>query len=497
MRHVELHRSLEHPRRVLYEQRPELLTTREVPLHSLLLELPHELGRGRNPDVGGDEDLLDPLPELLVVGVPELRHSRVELPDDGLGSSSARREAARTSRQPPVSPPRPRHPALPRPTRFRERLLDLAGLSLLDRSLDDLGLPPLGQHSSAAGTSSPEDHSRRSIPGRVRVLGPRRTLDSAGSSLSRLKKLRHERAMNCFSTLPACASIQQWWPRRRPGRRHRARPPRPSSASGGSPADTGRRPCESLPQQETRQVEIVERSLRLVEHTERPRIPARTAQEDAEEERKREQRPLPPDNTRNGFHPRRPSRSPTSTPSSESSSTPKHPPSSAGPSPQTLRTRPNVSENRASISRSIESIMRLSSVAAASASARWAAMSWWRSRSSCSWERARRLTSPKRLSCAPGGPALRRCRAGGGSRAGRPRGGPHSLSISSAASAAWALVRSRSSVRRSTTERRPREVAREGLLRARSVCSAEGGGGRLRSGISRRAARCGVRGRKW
>src|SRR5215213_6284513 len=150
VRDVELHRSLEHPRRVLYEQRPELLTAREVPLHSLLLELPHELGRGRNPNVGGDEDLLDPLPELLVLSVPKLRHSRVELPDDGLPALP----------QPAAKPPEPAASFLCLRrlrrglgirrfldyTRFRERLLDLAGLGLLYRSLDDFGLPPLGQH---------------------------------------------------------------------------------------------------------------------------------------------------------------------------------------------------------------------------------------------------------------------------------------------------------------------------------------------------------------
>src|SRR5215204_931154 len=147
VRHVELHRSLEHPRRVLYEQRPELLAAREVLLQRLLLELPHELGRGRDADVGGDEDLLDPLPELLVLSVPKLRHSRVELPDDGLPAPA----------EPLAEPPEPAasllylHRSLGigrllNHTRFRERLLDLARLRFLHRSLDDLGLPPLGQH---------------------------------------------------------------------------------------------------------------------------------------------------------------------------------------------------------------------------------------------------------------------------------------------------------------------------------------------------------------
>src|SRR5215210_6056134 len=44
---------------------------------------------------------------------------------------------------------------------------------------------------------------------------------------------------------------------------------------------------------ETRQVEVIERSLGLVEHAERPRIATRAAEEDAEKERQREQRPLP------------------------------------------------------------------------------------------------------------------------------------------------------------------------------------------------------------
>jgi hypothetical protein len=69
---------------VLDHEFPELLGARDILLQSLLLELRDELGSRRDAHVGGDEDLLDPLPELLVPRVPKLRHRRVQLPDERL-----------------------------------------------------------------------------------------------------------------------------------------------------------------------------------------------------------------------------------------------------------------------------------------------------------------------------------------------------------------------------------------------------------------------------
>ncbi len=101
----------------------------------LLLELRDELRRRRHPDVGGDEDLLDPLPELLVLGIPELRHRRVELPDERLPAPATCPAAtARTTRRTPA-PPRPR--ARPEPLRSRSAR----------------GAPPRPPRASASSTS--------------------------------------------------------------------------------------------------------------------------------------------------------------------------------------------------------------------------------------------------------------------------------------------------------------------------------------------------------
>jgi hypothetical protein len=179
VRDVQLDRAFEHARGVLDQERPELLAARDVLLERLLLELPDELGRRRDPDVGGDQNLLDPLPELLVVGVPKLRHSRVELPDDGLP----------TPAQPPPEPPEPPAGLLHLGGRLgvgrlldriglRERLLYLARYSLLDlrplRRLFPLGQDPLRREHLVFGARSLVDVlGRYAGPGLyLRLLGP-------------------------------------------------------------------------------------------------------------------------------------------------------------------------------------------------------------------------------------------------------------------------------------------------------------------------------------
>jgi hypothetical protein len=69
---------------MLHHKFPELLAAGNVPLQRFLLELRDEPRSGRYAHVGGDKDLLDPLPKLLVLRVPELRHGGVELPDKRL-----------------------------------------------------------------------------------------------------------------------------------------------------------------------------------------------------------------------------------------------------------------------------------------------------------------------------------------------------------------------------------------------------------------------------
>src|SRR5215213_9297846 len=57
----------------------QLVTAFDILLQRLLLQLSDELCRSRHPDVGGDQNLLDSLPELLVLNIPELRNGGVEL----------------------------------------------------------------------------------------------------------------------------------------------------------------------------------------------------------------------------------------------------------------------------------------------------------------------------------------------------------------------------------------------------------------------------------
>src|SRR5215210_3449085 len=88
VRDVELDGTLEHARGVLYHELPQLGTAGDVLLQRLLLELADELRRGRYPHVGGDQDLLDPLPEFLVLDVPELGYSGVQLPDERVAAAA-------------------------------------------------------------------------------------------------------------------------------------------------------------------------------------------------------------------------------------------------------------------------------------------------------------------------------------------------------------------------------------------------------------------------
>src|SRR5918997_1736924 len=116
---------------------------------------------------------------------------------------------------------------------------------------------------------------------------------SGSSSLLFLKKLRHERAIGDF-----LLSLQTL--------RHDGCGP------GGvlnHPVEHVRRghrsflmgdqqilavcPVRVYHREKSRQVEVVQRRLRLIEHAESPRLPPRLAQKDAEEEREREQGPLP------------------------------------------------------------------------------------------------------------------------------------------------------------------------------------------------------------
>src|SRR3712207_885852 len=143
VRDVQLDRAFEHTGGMLYKEPPELLAARDFLLERLLPELPDELRRGRDPHVESDEYLLDPLPELLVPCIPEPRHARVELPDNGLPA-------------PPESPPQPSEPP--------------AGSVLAGRRLDDVRLAPY-----LLRTGAPLRHRRfgdgggsdllRSVPG--------------------------------------------------------------------------------------------------------------------------------------------------------------------------------------------------------------------------------------------------------------------------------------------------------------------------------------------
>ena len=120
--------------------------------------------------------------------------------------------------------------------------------------------------------------------------------------------------------------------------------------------------------------------------------------------------------------------------------------------------------------------MRLSSLAAASASALWAETNWWRSRRPSSWERARRFTSPKRLSLRAralrSSSVLSSCFSASWRAASRVA--PHSACISSPASAAADSALDTSSARRSASARAVASLpARSTVLRERVVRSAE------------------------
>src|ERR671910_3288721 len=85
---------------MLNHELAQLFPAGDVLLQGLLLEFCDELGRRRHPDVGGDQDLLDPLPKLFILRVPELSNCRVELPHERLPAPR------HSSPQPPEPPGR-------------------------------------------------------------------------------------------------------------------------------------------------------------------------------------------------------------------------------------------------------------------------------------------------------------------------------------------------------------------------------------------------------
>src|SRR5215210_6581685 len=117
---------------------------------------------------------------------------------------------------------------------------------------------------------------------------------SCSSSVSRLKKLRHERAIGDF--LLSLQTLRHNsggpggilnYPVEHIRRGHR-------SFLMGDQQILAVSPVRVYHREETGQVEIVERRLGLVEDAESPRIPTRPAQEHAEQERQREQGPFAP-----------------------------------------------------------------------------------------------------------------------------------------------------------------------------------------------------------
>src|SRR5215217_6434995 len=128
---------------MLDHELPQLVTAFDILLQRLLLQLSDEPCRSRHPDVGGDQNLLDSLPELLVLNVPELRNGGVELSDER-GAATA--EALPQPAKPPAG-------LLPLGDRLR-CLVDRTGLRQEFLRLGLIDLPhvlgsrhfPLGLH---------------------------------------------------------------------------------------------------------------------------------------------------------------------------------------------------------------------------------------------------------------------------------------------------------------------------------------------------------------
>src|SRR5215212_8757168 len=116
---------------MLDHELPQLVTAFDILLQRLLLQLSDEPCRSRHPDVGGDQNLLDSLPELLVLNVPELRNGGVELSDER-GAATA--EALPQPAKPPAGllPLGDRLRCLLDGARLRQRLLGITGFGLLD-----------------------------------------------------------------------------------------------------------------------------------------------------------------------------------------------------------------------------------------------------------------------------------------------------------------------------------------------------------------------------
>ena len=129
----------------------------DVPLQRLLLELSDELRRGRNPDVGGDQNLLDSLPELLVLDVPELRNGGVELSDE------RRAAAAETLPQPAKPPARSCRSAI------AQRLAS-GSVSSISQTSSGAGSFLSACTSSAGGTSASDSRSASRRPLLLRHL---------------------------------------------------------------------------------------------------------------------------------------------------------------------------------------------------------------------------------------------------------------------------------------------------------------------------------------
>src|SRR5215204_5476954 len=215
----------------------QLVTAFDILLQRLLLQLSDELCRSRHPDVGGDQNLLDSLPELLVLNVPELRNGGVELSHER-GAATA--EALPQPAKPPAG-------LLPLGDRLG-CLVDRTGLRQESLGLGLIDLPhvlgsrhfPLGRRHLFGGFL----YGCLEIRGEVSVAyfdifggtpwpaGYRWAVFLLFICLSSEKttpRTRHRRLL----TLPANASTQQWWPRRHPESPRRAHPPRPSFVFDG------------------------------------------------------------------------------------------------------------------------------------------------------------------------------------------------------------------------------------------------------------------------
>src|SRR5215208_3958015 len=227
---------------MLDHELPQLVTTGDIPLPRFLLQLSNELRRSRHPDVGGDKNLLDSLPKLLVLNVPELRNGGVELSDER-GAATA--EALLQPAKPPAGllPLGDHLRCLVDRTRLRQGFRGL-GLIAPPHVLGSR-LLPLSLHLFSRGHifggflyGSLEIFGEVAVAffdilsGTLLLTGyrlPVLLLFICLSSEKTTPRARHRRLL----TLPANASTQQWWPRRHPELPRRAHPPRPSFVSDG------------------------------------------------------------------------------------------------------------------------------------------------------------------------------------------------------------------------------------------------------------------------